>query len=68
MSTNNKDIIEAYNNIITAFRSSSSKNDAIKNLKDIKISNHETKIGTKCANKIYDTYSKYTGGVGRWKK
>jgi len=48
--------------VISSIRSATNKNDAIRDLQNMKIGDTDTAIGSECAHKIYDTYSKYRGG------
>jgi len=56
-----------YDKVINTCMSSNNKNDAIKSLKNMTIQNTNVQIGEKYAHSIYNSYSKYHGGSGRYR-
>lgn len=59
-------VTRAYDETLSAIRNSSSKNDCIRNLRNIKVGEYE--IGSRCAHKIYNKYCEYNGNVKKRRK
>lgn len=64
--TSHAEMIRAYDEALSTIRDSSSKNDCIRSLREIKITERKT-LGDRCAHKVYNKYCEYNGNVGRKK-
>jgi len=54
-------MVNTYNQIVDIIRSSNTKSDAIKMIKNVRIGGDGEKVGEKYANKIYDKYVRHNG-------